>query len=130
MFKGAVYPHRWTYNGKKRKAWGIRYRIDDGPLVRKIVADTKDGAEEELDTVREQYREQQRNTQSGLADGKTFADLTTPFLAFKEQLGREMGTIRSKVNNLRPHFGTMLLRQIDAAAIDGYVTARCTQYKL
>ncbi len=48
MFKGSVYPYRWTYQGKKRKAWGIRYRMDGGPPIRKIVADTKDGAEAEL----------------------------------------------------------------------------------
>jgi hypothetical protein len=49
MFKGSVYVHHWTYKDKRRKAWGIRYRIDGGPLVRKIVADTKDGADAELD---------------------------------------------------------------------------------
>ena len=70
MFKGAVYLHRWTYKGKRRKAWGIRYWIDNGPLVRKIVADTKAGAEDELEVVREKYRK----GLAGVADGKTFAD--------------------------------------------------------
>lgn len=109
---------------------GIRYRIDNGGLVRKIVADTKAGAEDELEKVREAYREQQRRAQAGLTDGKTFADLTKPFLEFKEQLGREMSTLRSRVRNLTPHFGAMLLSQIDAAAIDAYVSARCTEYKM
>jgi len=94
MFNGSVYPHCWTYKGKKRKAWGIRYRIDNGPLVRKIVADTKEAADNELDTVREKYRK----AQLGLADGKTFADLVEPFLAFKEQRGRSMEAIRSRVH--------------------------------
>ncbi len=125
MFKGSVYPHRWTYQGKKRKAWGMRYRIDGGPLVRKIVADTKDGAEAELDRMREQYRK----AQLGVSEGKTFAALVEPFLAFKEQLGRDMETIRSRVRNLTPYFGEMLLERINAEAIDGYVTARCAEYR-
>lgn len=124
MLKGSVYCKRWTYEGKKRKAWGIRYRIDGGPVVRKIVADTKEGADAELDDVWEQYRRRQ----AGLADGKTFADLVTPFLVFKEQRGRSMGPIRSRVHNLTPFFGTKLLRQIDAEGIDGYVAARRTEY--
>lgn len=82
--------HRWTYQGKRRKAWGIRYRIDGGELVRKIVADTKDGADAELEKVKEQYR----CAQSGLSDGKTFAELAPLFLAFKEQMGRGMEAIR------------------------------------
>lgn len=124
MFKGSVYCKRWTYEGKKRKAWGIRYRIDDGPAVRRIVAETKEGAEAELDTEREKYRRRQ----AGLTEGKTFADLVTPFLTFKEQRGRSMGPIRSRVRNLTPVFGTKLLHQIDAEAIDGFVVARRAEY--
>jgi integrase len=137
MFKGSVYSYRWTYTPKgpdgkpapgvkpkKRKAWGIRYRIDDGPLIRKIVADTKDGANTELDRVREKYRK----AQLGVSEGKTFADLVKPFLEFKEQRGRSMEAIQSRVHNLTPHFGAKLLSQIDAEAIDGYVTARRAEY--
>lgn len=84
------------------------------------MADTKDGAQTELDRVREKYRKEQL----GLSEGKTFADLVEPFLAFKEQRGRDMWTIRSRVKNLTPHFGEMPLDQIDAEAIDAYVTVR------
>lgn len=48
MFKGSVYCRRWTYQAKRRKAWGIRYSVKGGKPIGRIVADTKEGAEAEL----------------------------------------------------------------------------------
>jgi hypothetical protein len=90
------------YKGKRRKAWGIRYSIDGAKFIRTIVADAREAAEDKLDRRREEYREQQRTTQSGLTDGKTFTDLVKPFLEFKEQLGPEMVTIRCPEYKLQP----------------------------
>ncbi len=55
MFRGVVYSRRWIYNGKKRKAWGVRYSLN-GKVVRKVVADTKEGAQALLDKLKEDYR--------------------------------------------------------------------------
>ncbi len=122
--KAWIYVARWTHKGKSRKAYGIGREIN-GKVVRKIVADTKAGAQDELARL----RERERKGLSGIAEGKTFADLAPKFLTFKEQMGRDMQTIRSRVNNLSPYFGNKLLSEIDAEAIDGYVAARCAEYK-
>ena len=53
MFKGSVYCRRWTYQGKKQKAWGIRSSANGAPVKREIVADTREGAQAELDRKKE-----------------------------------------------------------------------------
>ncbi len=120
MFKGSVYSRKWTYQGKKRKAWGIRYSVNGGAITRKIVSDTKDGAQAELDRIKEDHK----NRLLGVAEGKTLADLVPLYLPHKEYQGREMDTIRARLNNLLPVFGTLALDTIDAEAIDGYIQAR------
>jgi site-specific recombinase XerD len=120
MFKGSVYRRRWTYQGKKHRAWGIRYSVSGGPLTRKIVADTKDGSQAELDRIREDYK----NRVLGVAEGKTLRDILPLFLTHEEHQGRDMDTIRTRLNNLVPMFGALALEAIDAEAIDGYIRAR------
>ncbi len=122
MFKGNVYCARWRYEGKKRKAWGVRYRIDGGPLVRKVVADTKAGAEAELDRLKADH---QQNL-LGVSEGKTLAELVPRFLAQKDTQGRDLNTYRARLSNLVPVFGAMPLEAIDTEAIDAYIQARRT----
>lgn len=121
MFKGNIYRRTWTYQGKKRRAWGIRYSVNGGKFIRKIVADTREGAQAELDRVKEDYQRRLL----GVAEGKTLADFAPLFLAHKENQGRAMEPIRVRVERcLVPHFGKMALEEIDATALDGYVQAR------
>jgi integrase len=121
MFKGSTYCRRWTYEGKKRKAWGIRWSVNGGPVERKIVADTKDGAKAELDKKREDYQRRLL----GVAEGKTLKDLAPVFLQTKENQGRSMRPIRMRVESiLLPALGARALESIDAEAIDEYIKAR------
>ncbi len=121
MFKGSVYCRRWTHDGKKRKAWGIRYSVNGGKVIRQIVADTKEGAQAELDKKREDYQRRML----GVSEGKTLKDLAPLFLAHKENQGRAMEPITVRVEkNLLPHFGGKPLEEIDAEAIDGYIQKR------
>ena len=55
MLKGSVYCRRWVYQGKKRKAWGVRYSVN-GKATRKIVAETRKGALAELERLKEDYK--------------------------------------------------------------------------
>ena len=77
MFKGAIYCRRWTYEGKKHRAWGIRYSVNGGTPIRKIVADSKEAAQAELDRLREDHK----NRLLGVAEGKTLQDLLLLYLA-------------------------------------------------
>jgi len=121
MFKGSVYCRRWKHEEKKHRAWGIRYNVNGGTIIRKIVADTKEGAEAELDRLKEDHK----NRLLGVSEGKTLQDLAPLFLAHKENQGRAMEPIRVRVEtNLAPYFGTLALDEIDAEAIDGYIQAR------
>jgi integrase len=121
MFKGSVYSRKWIYNGKKHKAWGIRYSANGGAVKRAIVADTKEGAQAELDKKRDDYQRRLLGT----SEGKTLADLAPVFLAHKANQGRAMEPIRIRVeNNLVPYFGKLALEEIDAEAIDEYIQTR------
>ena len=121
MFRGVVYVRRWIYQGKKRKAWAIDYRVDGGKRIRKTVADTREGAQAELDRLRDDHL----HRRLGVAEGKTLADLAPPFLAHKESQGRAVELIRLRVErNLLRHFGRMALEEIGAEAIDGYIKKR------
>lgn len=121
MFKGGVYKRTWIYQGKKRRAWAVRYSVNGGPPVRKIVADTREGADAELDRLKEDYRRRLL----GVAEGKTLADLAPLFLAHKESQGRAMEPIRIRVERLLiPYFGRMALEEIGAEALDGYIKGR------
>lgn len=121
MFKGSIYCRKWTHAGKRRKAWGIRYSVNGGPVKREMVADTKDGARVELDKKREDYQRRLL----GVAEGKTLTDLAPLFLAHKENQGRAMEPIRFRVNsNLLPFFGARPLEDIDAETIDEYIQTR------
>lgn len=86
MFRGSIYCRRWTYQEKRRMTWGVRYSVNGGKPVRKIVADTREGAQTELDRLKEDYR----HRLLGVAEGKTFTDLVPLFLAHKETQGRAM----------------------------------------
>ncbi len=118
MFKGSVYCRRWTYQGKKRKAWGIRYSVN-GTVKREIVSDTKESAQAELDRKREDY--QMRLL--GVAEGKTLTNLAEPFRAHKRAQERDMGTIEARLKNLLAYFGDIALERIEEG-IDGYVLVR------
>jgi len=121
MFKGNVYCRKWTHEGKKRKAWGIRYSVNGGLAVRQIVADTKEAAQAELDRKRDDYQRRLL----GVAEGKTLTDLAPLFLAHKENQGRAMEPIRVRVErNLLPVFRALPLEDIDAEKIDEYIQQR------
>lgn len=119
MFKGSVYCRRWTYDGKKRKAWGIRYSVNEGPIVRQIVADTKEGAQAELDKKREDY--QQRLL--GVSEGKTLKDLAPLYLDYQRAKERDLQTIEARLKNLLGFFGDTLLEEIEERA-DKYILER------
>ncbi len=118
MFKGNVYCRRWTYEGNKRKAWGIRYMVN-GKLTREIVADTREGAQAELDRKREDY--QMRLL--GVAEGKTLTDLATPYREYQRAKQREMTTIEARLKNLLAFFEQTPLEEIEGKAAE-YVNAR------
>ncbi len=119
MFKGSVYCRRWTYEGKKRKAWGIRWSVNDGPVRREIVSDTQAGAQTELDKKREDYQ----NRLLGVAEGKTLADLAPRYREYQQAKERYMPTIEARLKNLLAYFGTTALEEIEEQA-DGYILAR------
>ena len=124
-FKGSVYCRRWTHEGKTRKAWGIRWSVNGGPVKREIVADTKEAAKGELDKKRDDYQRRLL----GVEEGKTLNDLAPLFLAHKANQGRAMEPIRFRVNsNLLPCFGTLPLEDIDAEAVDRYIQERKGEY--
>ena len=121
MFRGSVYCRRWLHQGKRCKAWGIRYRVNGGEPIRRIVADTRDGALAELDRLKEDH---QRGL-LGVAKRKTLTALAPLFLAHKANQGRAMEPITVRVeSNLLPHFGGMALEEIQAEAIDEYIHQR------
>ncbi len=124
MFKGAVYSRKWTHQGKKRKAWGIRWSVNGGPVKREIVADTKDGAQAELDKKREDY--QQRLL--GVAEGKNLADLVPLYLERQRTKERDLETIQARLKNLQAFFGETPLEAIEEAA-DKYKLARLATYR-
>ncbi len=117
-FKGSVYCRRWVYEGKRRKAWGIRYSVD-GQVIRKIVADTQEGAKAEL----EQLKEDHKHRRLGLVEGKTLRDLAGPFLEHKRAQERDMVTLEARLKNLLAHFGNTPLEAVEEG-IDGYVLSR------
>jgi integrase len=123
MFKGNVYCRRWTYEGKKRKAWGIRYSVN-GTVKREIVADTKEGAQAELDKKREDY--QQRLL--GVAEGKTLKDLAPLYLERQQTKERNMPTIEARLKNLLAFFRDTPLEEIEDQA-DKYKLARRATYR-
>lgn len=142
MFKGSTYCRKWIHvltdedgtpiKDKKgnpkvenRKAWGIRYSVNAGTLIRKIVADTKDAAQTELDRLREDHKKRLL----GVAEGKTLNDLAPLFLAHKEKLGLVMEPFHSRLSSLFPFFGARPLEEIDAEAIDRYIAQRKAEYK-
>ncbi len=118
MFKGNVYCRRWTYQDKKRKAWGIRYTVN-GKVTREIVADTREGAQAELDRKREDY--QMRLV--GVAEGKTLTDLAAPYREYQRAKQRDMATIEARLKNLLAFFGKIPLDTIEERAAE-YVNAR------
>jgi integrase len=138
MFKGSVYCRKWVHelkdeNGnpkldkhgqpktENRRAWGIRYSVNGGKVTREIVAETKDGAQAELDKKREDYQRRML----GVSEGKTLKDLAPLFLAHKTNQGRAMEPITVRVkSNLLPFFGALALEDIDGEAIDGYTRQR------
>jgi integrase len=126
MFKGSVYCRKWEHEGKKRKAWGIRYSVNGGPVKREIVAGTREAAQTELDKKREDYQRRLL----GVAEGKTLKDLLPLFLTHKENQEKDMETLHSRLNNLLPFFGAFPLEDIDAEAIDRYVARRKAEYKV
>jgi integrase len=119
MFKGAVYCRKWIHEGKKRKAWGIRYSVNGGAVKREIVADTKDAAQTELNKKREDYQ----NRLIGVAEGKTLADLATPYRDYQKAKEHDLVTIEARLKNLLAYFGTTALEDIEERA-DAYVLAR------
>jgi len=119
MFKGGVYCRRWTYEGKNRKAWGIRYSVNGGPVKREIVADTKEAAEHELDKKREDYK----NRLLGVAEGKTLQDVAKPYRDYQKAKEHDLVTIEARLKNLLAYFGTTALEDIEEKA-DGYILAR------
>jgi len=138
MFKGSVYCRKWVHelkdeNGnpkldkhgqpktENRRAWGIRYSVNGGKVTREIVAETKDGAQAELDKKREDYQRRML----GVSEGKTLKDLAPLFLAHKTNQGRAMEPITVRVkSNLLPFFGALALEDIDAETIDSYIQQR------
>jgi len=125
MFKGSVYCRKWMHERKKRKAWGIRYSVNGGPVKREIVADTKEAAQVELDKKRDDYQRRLL----GVAEGKTLTNLAPLFLAHKENQGRAMEPIRVRVErNLLPVFGALPLEDIRAETIDRYIQDRKKEY--
>ncbi len=118
MFKGGVYCRRWTYQEKKRKAWGIRYTVN-GKVAREIVADTREGAQAELDRKREDY--QMRLL--GVAEGKTLTDLAALYREYQRAKQRDMGTIEARLKNLLAFFGQTPLEAIEERAAE-YVNVR------
>jgi integrase len=137
MFKGSVYCRRWTYvpkdeNGnpirgakpKNGRAWGVRWSVNDGPITRKIVADTKEGAADELDKIREDYKRRLL----GVAEGKTLNDLAPLYLEHQRTKERDMGTIESRLKNLLAFFGETRLEDIEEQA-DKYKLARRATYR-
>lgn len=124
MFKGAVYCRRWVHEEKKRKAWGIRYSVNDGAVVRQIVADTKEGAQAELDKKREDYNLRLL----GVAEGKTLADLAPLYLERQRTKERDMQTIEARLKNLLAFFGETPLEAVEEVA-DKYKLARLATYR-
>ena len=118
MFKGSVYCRKWIHEGKKRKAWGIRYTVN-GTVTRAIVAETKEGAQAELTKKREDY--QQRLL--GVAEGKTLTDLASPYRDYQRAKEHDLATIEARLKNLLAYFGDTPLEDIEERA-DGYVLAR------
>ena len=119
MFKGSVYCRKWIHEGKKRKAWGIRYSANGGPAKREIVADTKEGAQAELDKKREDYQERLL----GVAEGKTLQDLAPLYRDYQRAKERDMCTVEARLKNLLAYFGDTPLEDIEERS-DGYVLAR------
>ncbi len=118
MLKGSVYCRRWVYQGKKRKAWGVRYSVN-GKATRKVVADTKEGALAELERLKEDYKRRML----GVAEGKTLRELAVPFLEHKRAQERDMVTLEARLKNLLGYFGETPLEAVEEG-IDAYVLAR------
>ncbi len=121
-FTVKLYSREWNTNGKKKKAWGVRYRLG-GKYISRIVGDTRGEAENEVDRLRQDHNRRVL----GVAEGKTFADLAPLFLAYKETQERHMEAIELRVRNLGKRFAQMLLEDITAEAIDGYISKRRTE---
>lgn len=124
MFKGSVYCRRWTHEGKKRKAWGIRCSVNDGLAKREIVADTKEGALAELAKKRDDYQ----GRLLGVAEGKTLHDLAPLYLDYQRTRERDLGTIEARLKNLLAFFGNTPLEDIEDKA-DRYKLARRATYR-
>jgi len=117
-FRGSVYCRRWVYEGKRRKAWGVRYSVN-GKVIRKIVADSRIGAEAELERLKEDHK----HRRLGLVEGKTLRDLAGPFLEHKRAQERDMPTLEARLKNLLAHFGDTPLEAVEEE-IDAYVLKR------
>lgn len=118
-FTVKLYSREWKTNGKKKKAWGVRYH-KGGQYVSQIVGDTREVAQDFADRLRQDHNRRVL----GVAEGKTFADLALLFLTHKETQERHMEAIQLRVRNLEKYFGQMVLEDITAEAIDGYISKR------
>jgi integrase len=118
-FTVKLYSREWKTNGKKKKAWGVRYH-KGGQYVSQIVGDTREVAQDFADRLRQDYNRRVL----GVAEGKTFADLAPLFLTHKETQERHLEAIQLRVRNLEKYFREMVLEDITAEAIDGYISKR------
>lgn len=118
MLKGSVYSRRWVHKGKKRKAWGVRYSVN-GKVVRRIVAATREGAEAELERLKEDHK----HRRLGLVEGKTLRELAVPFLEHKRAQERDIPTLEARLKNLLAQFGETPLEAVEEG-IDAYVLER------
>lgn len=118
MFKGAVYRRRWIHNGKRHNAWGVRYSLN-GQIVRKVVANTKERAQAELNKLKEDYQRRML----GIDEGKTLRDLAKLFKEHKRAQQRDMPTLEARLKNLLGYFGDTSLETVEEG-IDGYILSR------
>jgi len=118
-FKVCIYSRTWKRNGKKCKAWGVRYRIGDKYLSR-IVGPEQDDAVVEAGRLKDDHERRVR----GVAEEKPFSELVPLYLKDKEKQEKDVETIGLRVRNLSRHFSEMILEDITAEAVDKYVDHR------
>ena len=119
QFKATVYPRRWTTNGKEHEAWGVRYRLN-GKYRSEIIGPKKTHAEAR---ARQLYKDHEERV-LGVAEGKTFADLSPLFVDHKRRQERHMEAIELRVRNLAKQFDGVPLEDITAESIDRYISKR------
>jgi len=98
-FRVCVYSRTWQKNGKKCKAWGVRYRLGDKYLSR-IVGSTRDEADDEVRRLQDDHERRVR----GAAEGKAFSEFVPLYLKQKEKQEKDLETIGLRVRNLSKHF--------------------------